>query len=112
MQKKQRLNTMRLWWVEPEISKSFPAGVAYFNSKYGDYKLKIDIHPGVPFFMRPIYTTDTKVFYRVEVLMKEDDKIKRLQVGEGFSSESTGDDIHIKLGPYTKTLILGGQKND
>ena len=96
-----------LWWHDIESKKDIPAGVAFFEAKYGEYRLKIDIHPDTLYFLRPISSESDSVLYRVEVAIKRDEQIyqKRI-VGEGFSSPRTNGDVYLELGPYSKTLIM------
>lgn len=94
---------LRLWWSS-ECGKYNPAGVAFFDEKFGEYRLKIDMHPETAYYLRPIMATDSKSFYRVESVIKSEGKFKgRRPVGDGWDS---GNDIFINLWPYERSLLL------
>ena len=108
--------TLKLWWYDKEEKQYYPAGVAFYDDKHGEYRLKIDMHPETMYYLRPINANDAQTYYRVEVIIKKDGSFKcRRTVGEGYSNKLTNDDIFIQLGPYKKFLVLGndgGNKDD
>ncbi|MFT6631894.1 MAG: hypothetical protein ACJAS4_001855 [Bacteriovoracaceae bacterium] len=104
--------TLQLWWLDQQTNKYFPAGVAFHDEKYGEYRLKIDMHPENQYYLRPLNSTDDQINFRVEVVIKRNGKFhQRKLIGEGFSNTETNGDIIMTLGPYTKKLLLG-VKND
>lgn len=97
-----------LWWFDKEQERYLPAGVAFYEESYGEYRLKIDVHPENQYYLRPILSTESGTQYRVEVVIKKKGKFKdRKAVGEGYTNQSTHGDIFINIGPYTRVLILG-----
>ena len=102
-----------LWWFDTENKKYLPAGVAFYDEKFGEYRLKIDVHPDTCYYLKPVATNDGKSVWRAEVVIKSNGKFKfRRSVGEGYSDDLTGGDIIVQFGPYSKLLVLGGDKQD
>ena len=102
--------TLRLWWLDGESSR-IPAGVAFYDDKFGEYRLKIDVLFGDErqFYLRPMEATGDQVNYRVEVVKKRDGKFfRRNKIGEGFHDEKTGGDIFVKIPPFSSLLIVSG----
>ena len=97
-----------LWWMDPTTGKNMPAGVAFHDDKYGEFRLKIDALADTQYFLRPITTQDNQIYYRVEVVLKKEGKFyQRRSVGEGWKTPETNGDVFINIGPYSKFLILG-----
>lgn len=97
-----------LWWYEKDSNRNLPAGVAFYDDKFGEYRLKLDVHPETQYYLKPTGFQNEKVLYRAEVVIKKDGKFhQRKVIGEGYSSEQTNNDIHIDFGPYSKTLVMG-----
>lgn len=102
-----RPRPFQLWWYDIESKTDLPAGVAFYEEKYGEYRLKIDVHPNTVYFLRPISSQEKNVLYRVEVVIhREGQAVQRRMIGEGCSSPSTNGNIYIELGPYSKILIM------
>jgi hypothetical protein len=109
----KKCDGFQLWWFDEQTKNYFPAGVAFHDEQYGEYRLKIDMHPENQYYLRPLESSNDLINYRVEVIIKKNGKFyQRKIVGEGRSSNATQGDIVISLGPYSKKLILGGVKND
>ena len=100
-----------LWWYDLETKKNMPAGVAFFDPKFGEYRLRIDVHPETAYYLRPISTNGERTYYRVEVVLKKEGRFAgRKVIGDGHQTPETHNDIYIHFGPYTKVLILGVKK--
>ena len=109
----EQSQTFQLWWFDKEEKRHFPAGVAFYEEPYGEYRLKIDIHPNSQYYLKAISSIGSKASYQVDVVLKRNGKFKgRRPVGEGYSNELTKGDIIMNLGPYKRTLILGSEAND
>ena len=103
-----KTETLKLWWYDKEEKQYYSAGVAFYDDKFGEYRLKIDMHPETTYYLRPVNVNDSQTYYRVEVVIKKNGRFKcRRMVGEGYSNKLTNDDIFIQLGPYKKFLVLG-----
>ena len=61
---------VNLWWFDREERKYFPAGVAFYDDKCGEYRLKININPETCYYLRPIESIEGKRLYLVEVAIK------------------------------------------
>ena len=109
-------NKFHLWWLNTKTNKRVHAGLAYFNEEKGDYSLVISsletsYEHKRPFevFLRPILTSASSIYYRVEKVIFCKRKVNRHTVGEAFLNEKTNCDIHITFEPYTsseKKLVL------
>ena len=109
----QKAEVFRLWWFDKEEKRHFPAGVGFHEEKYGEYRLKVDVHPENQYYLRPISSTGHEVRYRVEVVIKKNGRFKdRKVIGEGYSNELTQGDVVMNLGPYKRALILGDKGNE
>ena len=98
-----------LYWEAPQGNTIFPAGIAYFSPKYGEYLLKIDEEPfGKQYFLKPVESSQGRVEYRMglAIVNKAGRFLKRQVVGKGFRDETTGQKIHIDFGSKYKTLTL------
>ena len=108
---KQKNETFQLWWFDPQTQNYFPAGVAFHDENFGEYRLKIDMHPDNQYYLKASDSTDDEILYRVEVVIKKNGKFhQRKLVGEGYSKSETNGDIIISLGPYSKKLLLGAKQ--
>lgn len=97
-----------LWWYDEKTNRNLPAGVAFYDEQFSEYRLKLDIHPDTQYYLKPTGVQDESVSYRAEVVIKKDGKFhQRKVIGQGTSSKETSGDIFIEFGPYSKILVLG-----
>ncbi|MCH2535086.1 MAG: hypothetical protein MK008_11640 [Bdellovibrionales bacterium] len=102
-----------LWWFNKENKKNIPAGVAFYDEKFGEYRLKIDIHPDTQYYLKPTGSQNEEIHFRAEVVIKKNGKFhQRKVVGEGIASRQTNGDVFIDFGPYSKLLVMGLSNND
>ena len=96
----------RLCWTHEK--GSIPAGVAFYDENFGEYRLKIDIQPETIFYLKPISWEEERAQYRVEVVIKRGGVFRyRRQVGRGYSSKlENAESIVMEIGPYSKPLVL------
>ena len=106
MKEHEKTETYYLWWVDPNRGTRNPAGVAFFDNEFGDYRLKLDFLPENQYYLRCIGGSTERVQYRLEVVHKnkEGKFLRRVPVGEG-SSVPNGD-IQIRVFPFDKELVL------
>jgi hypothetical protein len=103
--------TFQLWWHDQQTNKYYPAGVAFHVEQFGEYRLKIDMHPENQYYLKPMDSTNGSINFGVEVVIKRNGKFhQRRPIGEGFSSQETKGDIVMTLGPYTRKLLLGAKQ--
>ena len=103
--------TFQLWWYDQQTNKYYPAGVAFHDEQFGEYRLKIDMHPENQYYLKPMDSTNGYINFRVEVVIKRNGKFhQRRPIGEGFSSPDTNGDIVMNLGPYSRKLLLGAKQ--
>ena len=109
----KKTQTLQLWWFDKEDKRYFPAGVAFHDEKFGEYRLKIDMHPENQYYLRPVSSTGHEVHYRVEIVIKKNGKFKRRKtIGYGQSNELTQGDVFMELGPHKRSLVLGGHNDE
>ncbi len=95
-----------LWWENKE-GKRAPAGVAFYCPEYGEYRLKLDIFPGTPYYLRPTKSENSEVSFAVESVLRRHGRfIARKIVGDGFSDSDFDGDIRMCLYPFEKNLVL------
>ncbi|MBS1983267.1 MAG: hypothetical protein JST16_03770 [Bdellovibrionales bacterium] len=101
-----------LWWKDARTERCIPAGVAFYEAQYGEYRLKLDFlqamdSNGSQLYLRSIGIVDGQLMYRAETVVKKDGKYAgRRVVGEGYSSAETNGEVHINLGPFERLLVL------
>jgi hypothetical protein len=102
-----------LWWYDQKANKNLPAGVAFYDEQFAEYRLKLDMHPDTQYYLKPTGAQGESVHYRAEVVIKKDGKFhQRKVIGEGQSSKETNGDIFVEFGPYSKLLVLGVKDSD
>lgn len=101
-----------LWWMDCRNNRRYPAGVAFYDEKYGEYRLKIDFLQTIQdepdqIYLKPVGTTDDRLLYRAEGVVKKNGRFhSRRPIGEGYLLKEGEDEVNIELGPFEKTLIL------
>lgn len=101
-----------LWWLDRATGNRTMAGVAFFEEKYNEYRLKIDFLTAINdgpggFYLRVIGAIEDRVLYRAEAVRKVGGKFAgRFPIGDGYSSPEAGGEVHIQLGPFERTLLL------
>ena len=110
----EKSETLNLYWLDTDTGKKTPAGVGFFNPQYGEYRLKVDLIPkDCPIYVKPISTTDGRVSYRLETVIKKDGKFShRSTVGTGYSDAGTNGCAYMELGPYSPSLVLEFKKSE
>ena len=56
-QEDKKPKVFQLWWFDKEEKRHFPAGVAFHEDNFGEYRLKIDMHPENQYYLKPILST-------------------------------------------------------
>ena len=101
----KKAEPLKLCWFDSERKETFPAGVAFYDKRFGEYRLKIDIHPETAFYLKLVSWEQEEALYRVEVVIKSQGRFKcRKGIGSGYRN-SQGD-IVMNLWPYTKQILL------
>jgi len=97
-----------LLWLDDKCGRKYPAGVAFHDEKYGEYRLKIDaLSDEKAYYLRPISSQDGTTIFRVEVVIKKNGRFShRSEIGTGKSSKETNNDIYMDIGPFDRKLIL------
>ena len=63
-----------LGWLDLRNNMVHNAGVGFYNSRYGEYLLKIDEEPSEKqYFLKPCGSDDNEVNYRMELVLKRKD---------------------------------------
>ncbi len=101
-----RTEIHHLWWKDSN-GKYYPAGAAFYEPEWGEYRLKLHMHPELQLYLRPTSTRDDFIHYRVETVQKKDGKFhKRRTVGEGLCHCKESKDISMNIYPYTRELVM------
>lgn len=102
-----------LWWLDQKTMKRLPAGVAFYEEKFSEYRMKIDFFQALQgkqdhqFYLKPIGSTDDRMLFRAEAVIKKDGRYAgRYPVGEGYCSKETDGEVFIDFGPFEKLLVL------
>ncbi len=100
-------NTHYLWWLNEQSGKRLPAGVAFYEEEYGEYRLKLDALPEIQYYLKSVGAEGERIKFRVEVILKKNGKFAgRRAVGDGYAYPNQGPDIKVDIGPFCKTLTL------
>lgn len=117
-EKTEDTRTYYLWWEKTLSGKRTPAGVAFHNAEFGEFKIKIDsiefLTSGdgglekAQIYCKAVGSFQDRIEYRVEKVIKKPGQrfLKRFRIGDGFSDSTTKGEIHIDLPPYTSGYKL------
>ena len=97
-----------LYWMNPITGKRLAAGKAFYDEKFGEYRLKIDeASEEKQYYLKPIGMVDNEVKYRLEQVIKKNGKFHhREEKGDGYSSETTAGEVYMDFGSSMKVLVL------
>lgn len=103
--KKNKLST--LFWHNQQTETRLEAGVAFYEENYGEYRLKIDLLPGNRYYLRPVSSSDEKIRFVVEVVLKKKGGLfDRKIIGHGYSRGVHNREIWIEFGPFERPLVV------
>lgn len=107
-QSKQKSQKLDLYWIDTVTGKKYSAGVGFFLSEYGEFRLKIDaLADEKQVFVKPVCGQGDRVNYRVEVVIKSGGRFsRRSEIGSGYMDKNTGGFIYMDLGPFSRCLAL------
>lgn len=99
-----------LIWMDPESGEKFHAGVAFYIEEFGEYRMVLDA-PRTVLYLRPKEASAEKIEYVVHAPIDINGKFShRVEVGYGYSSPDTNNQIYMKLGRYLpQRLVLVAQ---
>jgi len=103
--KKKRVETNYLYWINPQTKKRYPAGVAFFEEKYGEYRLKLDIYRGKRVYLKPIGSNNGQVNYRLEEAQNRRGKFIRVEMGRGLSQEGKPETVFVEVSPNFEAVL-------
>lgn len=108
-QKSERLN---LFWLCSQTGRKHPAGVAFFNTEQGDYRLKVDVMPeDKTLFLKAVSSSTDTTYYRIEAAVKKAGRVvHRAEVGSGYAKKDDST-IYMDIGPFSRMLVLEQNKN-
>jgi hypothetical protein len=109
----EKAEIYQLWWMSRETGHRIHAGIAFYDDRYNEYRLKIDFLQALMgdedarFYLRPVGKIDDRIYYRVETIVKKNGKFHaRRLVGEGYSSTDTENEVYLDFGPVEKILVV------
>ncbi len=102
----EKSETFYLSWLDPQKGTRKPAGVAFFDTEFGDYRLKLDFFPDNQYYLRCLGGDNNVVRYRLEVVHKNKEGrfMRRVPVGEGYATPTN--EVRIAPFPFEKELVL------
>ncbi len=97
-----------LFWMNPVTGKRLNAGKAFYDEKFGEYRLKIDeACEDKQYYLKPIGLINDELRYRLELVIKKNGKFHhREEKGDGYSNDATDGEVHIDFGSSMKVLVL------
>ena len=103
----EKSETFYLSWFDPRTGSRKPAGVAFFDSEFGDYRLKLDFFPECQYYLRCLGGDGASVQYRLEVVHKNKDGkfLRRVPVGVGNVAPGNNE-VRIIPFPFEKELLM------
>lgn len=109
----KKQNKEDLIWIDAQTGERFHAGVAFFIEEFGEYRLVLDA-PRTVLYLRPQQAHNGQILYLVHAPIEINGKFShRVEVGNGYSSGQTNNDIYMKLGRYSnQRLVLVTSKRD
>lgn len=122
-EKQKNPNMHYLWWANLKTNKQFCGGRAFYSDKTGDFQIFINLLEGSghngkrdEIYLRPVKVSEELIYYRLEKIVRRDERSMRFCIGEAFQSKETNGDIHIHIepltNPYKKLVINLTQKSE
>ena len=95
-----------LIWMDPQTGEKYHAGVAFFISEFGEYRLVLDA-PRTVLYLRPKESNGDRIDFVVHAPVEIKGKFShRVEVGTGYSSQETNNNIYMKLGRYMPQRLV------
>ena len=89
-----------LCWINPEDGATFNAGVAFYQEKYGEYKLILNA-PKTVLYLKAVEASEEKIRYQVTApVFRRGQYSHREVVGYGYSNPETDGHIYMIIGRY------------
>ena len=104
MNKKE--NKFFLWWLDLVGKKRYPAGMAFRDENFGDYRLIVDCFPNRKLFLKDRKTQGKKIIFDLWEHICLEKGIKKYIIGYAFSSDKTKGNIHILIAPIFAGRLL------
>ena len=108
-----------LWWENKDSKVRTHAGVAFYNERFGEYRLKLDVLGNErQLYCKIIGSADGFIRYRMELVKRKDGIFwRRQRVGEGYSNiKEVGADVYIEIPPYDAghflVMTIDGEKDE
>ncbi len=106
MQNMKKQKKENLYWMDPQTGETFNAGVAFFIEEFGEYRLVLDA-PRTVLYLRPKEASGDKIDYAVHAPIDINGKFShRVEVGNGYSSSETNNQIYMKIGRYMPQRLV------
>ena len=95
-----------LFWMDPESGEKYNAGVAFYISDFGEYRLILDA-PRTVLYLRPKSATEDRIDFVVHSPVDINGKFShRVQVGSGYASSETNGQVYMKIGRYLPQRLV------
>ena len=102
-----------LVWMDTQTGEKFHAGVAFYIEEFGEYRLILDA-PRTVLYLRPVTSSAGRISFVVHAPVEVNGRFShRVEVGSGYSSDETNQDIYMKLGRHcNQRLVLVTSKEE
>ena len=98
------MNRFFLWWIDLSGKKRYPAGIAFWNESFGDYRLIVDCYPNRRFYLKQRKTNGNEIIFDLQEHILSNGK--KLIIGHACSSEKTKGDIEIIIAPHFSSRLV------
>ena len=107
--KNKKIQKENLEWVDSQSGATFHAGVAFYDDRFGEFRLVLDA-PKTIYSLVPNESNDKEIKYKVFAPIKIRGKFShKVEVGYGYSNYNTNGDIYMLIGRYGQMrLVLRG----
>ena len=89
-----------------KYGEKFHAGVAFFEERFGEYRMILDA-PRTVLYLRPQKSENDRITYTVHAPIEKNGKFAaRVQIGHGYSDEGTNGQVYMKIGRYLPQRLV------
>ncbi len=102
----RKMKKENLIWMDPQTGEKYHAGVAFFEDRFGEYRMILDA-PRTILYLRPQSSENDKIAYTVHAPIEKNGKFAaRVLVGNGYSDEGTNGQVYMKIGRYLPQRLV------
>lgn len=95
-----------LLWMDPQTGEKYHAGVAFFENRFGEYRMILDA-PRTVLYLKPKSSENDRIDYAICAPIEKNGRyVGRVQVGSGYCDEGTNGQIFMKIGRYLPQRLV------